>query len=249
MDLPPGSDTLVEAVAAANPNLVVVNQSGTPVSMPWVSSVPAVVQAWYGGNETGNAIADVLFGAANPSGKLPLSWPVRVEDNPAFINTRVDGGKVLYGEGIYIGYRWYEKTKKEVLFPFGHGLSYTTWELANLVVREQTEASVRISVEVANRGPRDGAEVVQIYVSPRVSSAQRPPKELKGFAKVQVPTGETRLAQVELDTKYACSFWDATADCWTMEEGTYDVLVGNSSRNVVLQAAFDVGKTMRWRGL
>lgn len=242
MDLPPGSDELVEAIAAANPNVVVVNQSGTPVTMPWADKAPAIVQAWYGGNETGNAIADILFGITNPSGKLSLSWPVRLEDNPAFINMKPDGGKVLYGEGVHVGYRWYEKTKVDPLFAFGHGLSYTRFKMENLVINTDSECdekadgeSVVVSVAVTNTGSRDGSEVVQVYMSHQTTTVQRPLNELKGFAKVYVPKGETRSVDIRMNRKYVCSFWDESADAWVMEQGTYHVLVGNSSRGELLR--------------
>ncbi|KAI1451722.1 beta-glucosidase [Annulohypoxylon moriforme] len=254
MDLPPRTDELVEAIAAANPNVVVVNQSGTPVTMPWVDKVPAIVHAWYGGNETGNAIANVLFGETNPSGKLPLSWPVRLEDNPAFINTRIDGGKVLYGEGVHVGYRWYEKTKRDPLFSFGYGLSYSEFKLENLVIQNTPEdqsdaATVTVSVDVTNIGSRDGSEVVQVYVAHQTTTVQRPLKELKGFSKVHFSKGETKSVKIQLDKKYACSFWDESADSWVLEQGTYLVLVGNSSQNTSLQGHFEVQQTRFWNGL
>ncbi|KAI2462977.1 beta-glucosidase [Annulohypoxylon bovei var. microspora] len=254
MDLPPGSDALVEAIVAANPNVVVVNQSGTPVTMPWVDKVPAIIHAWYGGNETGNAIANILFGVTNPSGKLPLSWPVRLEDNPAFINMRVDGGKVLYGEGVHVGYRWYEKIKRDPLFAFGYGLSYTQFKLENLVIssfpEDQTDsATIKIAVDVTNVGSRDGSEVVQVYVAHQTTTLQRPLKELKGFSKVHVPKGETKPVKVQLDKKYACSFWDESLGSWVMEQGVYQVLVGNSSQGTPLEGQFEVQQTQLWNGL
>ncbi|XXH01797.1 hypothetical protein Hte_008158 [Hypoxylon texense] len=256
MDLPPGSDELVEAITAANSNVVVVNQSGTPVTMPWVEKVPAIVQAWYGGNETGNAIADILFGVMNPSGKLPLSWPVRLEDNPAFINSKPDGGKVLYGEGVNVGYRWYEKTKRDPLFAFGHGLSYTQFKMENLVISDESTsadqingASVVVSVSLTNTGSRDGSETVQVYVAHQTTTVQRPSKELKGFAKVDVPKGETKSIDIRMDKKYTCSFWDESASAWVMERGTYRILVGNSSHGEFLHGTFEVKSTQWWRGL
>lgn len=166
MDLPPGIDELIAAVVAANPNTVVVNQSGTPVTMPWAGKVGAIVQAWYGGNETGNAIADVLFGDRNPSGKLSLSWPIKVQDNPAFLNYRTEGGRTIYGEDVYVGYRFYEFLGREVLFPFGHGLSYTSFEFSGLAVTEK-DGKLDVSVKVKNTGKTAGAEVVQVYVQPK----------------------------------------------------------------------------------
>lgn len=255
MDLPPGSDALVEAVTAANPNVVVVNQSGTPVTMPWVDKVSAIVQAWYGGNETGNAIADVLFGEVNPSGKLPFSWPARLENNPAFANTITRGNSVLYGESIFVGYRWYDMLRQHPLFAFGHGLSYTQFVLDQLSVEEQgpdeqaKAGSVLVTVKVTNVGPCDGDEVVQVYIAHQTATAQRPWKELKGFDKVHVMKGRTTEAEILLDKKYACSFWDETVDSWVMEQGTYHVWAGNSSRDASLHGQFVVQKTHRWNGL
>ena len=168
MDLPGYTNDLISAVMAANPTTALVIQSGTPVRIPTTSSpdsphsLPStILQAWYGGNETGNAIADVLFGAINPSGKLSLSFPLKIEDNPAFLNYRSEGGRVLYGEDVYVGYRWYEKTKRELAFPFGHGLSYTRFEFSNLSIAKAGEV-VKVAVNVENTGARDGAEVVQV---------------------------------------------------------------------------------------
>ncbi|KAK5199921.1 beta-glucosidase [Exophiala xenobiotica] len=248
MDLPPGNDVLVERIVAVNPNVVVVNQSGTPVAMPWASKVPAILQAWYGGNETGNAIADVLFGAVNPSGKLPLSWPVRVEDNPAYINTRNDDGDVCYGEGLYVGHRWYEKTNKQVLFPFGHGLSYTAFDITSCVADSDSE-TLAVSVDVSNTGSRAGAEVLQVYVSQRTPSVPRPLKELKGFKKVQLDAGERQTVQIRIDLRYACSFWSQSRSSWMMEKGVYGVLVGTSSQCMVGKADFEVKSTKLWKGL
>ncbi|USW58805.1 Putative glycoside hydrolase, family 3, glycoside hydrolase family 3 domain, immunoglobulin [Septoria linicola] len=250
MDLPPGSDELIEAVLAANPNTAVVIQSGTPVTMPWADKANALVQAWYGGNETGNAIADVVFGDINPSGKLSLSFPKRNEDNPAFLNYTSDDNRVVYGEGVYVGYKFYEKTKKEVLFPFGHGLSYTSFELKDLQVSADAESDeVVITVQVTNTGKVAGAEVVQVYVAPQTPSINRPSKELKGFAKVFVEAGETKSAEVKISKKYATSFYHEGKDAWLSEKGRYTVLVGNSSASTPLSGEIEVQKNLVWKGL
>ncbi|KIW55728.1 hypothetical protein, variant [Exophiala xenobiotica] len=248
MDLPPGSDDLIKAVLAANPNTAIVIQSGTPVAMPWLKEAPALLQAWYGGNETGNAIADVVFGKTNPSGKLPLSFPVRNEDNPAFLNYKSERNRAIYGEDVYVGYRFYEKTKKEVAFPFGHGLSYTTFYIKDLSI-EDDEANIVITASVTNTGNVDGAQVVQAYVSQQNPSVNRPPKELKGFAKVFVKAGAIEKVKILMSKKYAASFWDEARDSWTMEKGAYDVLVGDSSSSTPLQGQFKVRETRWWRGL
>jgi beta-glucosidase len=248
MDLPPYSDELVKRVCEANPKTVVVVQSGTPVSMPWLPSCSALIQAWYGGNETGNAIADILFGTVNPSGKLPLSFPFRNEDNPAFLNYVNERGRVLYGEDIYIGYRFYEKTKKEVAFPFGHGLSYTTFTYKGLAVADMG-ANLVISLSVSNVGTVAGAAVVQVYVSQQSPSIARPVKELKGFAKVHLPAGKMQHVNVTVSKKYAASFWDEDRAAWVMEKGKYDVLVGDSSADTPLKGGFQVKETSWWNGL
>ncbi|KAH6880813.1 glycoside hydrolase superfamily [Thelonectria olida] len=252
MDLPGRTDELVLAVSNANPRTVVVVQSGSPVSMPWADSVAAVVQAWYGGNETGNAIADVLFGDVNPSGKLPLSFPVRVEDNPAYLNYRSENGRVLYGEDVYVGYRFYEAAKRPTLWPFGSGLSYTTFALSDLQI-QQTEAErgpmLLIDVKVENTGKLGGAEVVQVYISHKLPSIKRPPKELKGFAKVHIEEGTSAIARVSIERKYGTSFWDEARHKWVEESGVYHVLVGTSSIDAQLKGSFEVSETTWWSGL
>ncbi|KAF6225031.1 hypothetical protein HO133_010226 [Letharia lupina] len=248
MDLPPYSDELISKVLDANPKAAIVLQSGTPVTMPWVDKACALVQAWYGGNETGNAIADVLFGDVNPSGKLSLSFPHRLEDNPAFLNYRSERGRVLYGEDIYVGYRFYDKVKRPALFPFGHGLSYTDFDLSDLNV-SATTSTISVRVNVSNSGSRAGAEVVQVYVRAQAPSINRPPKELKGFKKVFLEAEETREVQVEMEKKYAISFWDEGRDAWIVEEGEYGVLVGTSSQGRFLEGRLEEGQTWWWTGL
>lgn len=250
MDLPPGSDDLISAVLAANPNTVVVNQSGTPVTMPWADQAPAILQSWYGGNETGNAIADVLFGDVSPSGKLSLSFPKRNEDNPAFLNYTSDDNRVIYGEDVYVGYRFYEKTGSKPLFAFGHGLSYTTFSLEGLkVVYSEEGDEVVVSLDAKNTGSVAGAEVVQVYVSPVAPSIVRPKKELKGFVKVEVPAGESKRTEVKLSKKYMTSFYHEGRNAWVSEKGKYTVLVGTSSDGEMVKGEVEVGKTVVWKGL
>ena len=249
MDLPTGSDELIKAVCAANPNTAVVVQSGTPVTMhKWLPSTNALLQAWYGGNETGNAIADVVFGDVNPSGKLPLSFPVRNEDNPAFLNFRSERGRALYGEDVYIGYRYYEKTSKEVSFAFGHGLSYTTFEISDLNVKDNND-EITVTAKVSNTGKRDGAEVVQVYISQQNPSVNRPVKELKGFAKVHLKQGEKEKVEVKISKKYATSFWDEREEAWVSEKDEFVVLVGSGSHCVQKAGRFEVKETSWWKGL
>lgn len=250
MDLPGHMDALISAVAAANPNTTVVMQSGTPVRMPWINEVPSLVHAWYGGNETGNAIADVLFGDTNPSAKLPLSFPKRLQDNPAYLSYRSERGRTLYGEDVYMGYRWYESIDLPTLFPFGHGLSYTTFAFSDLKV-EKSDTNVKVSVSVSNTGKRAGAQVVQVYVSQKNPSIRRPVKELKGFTKVVLEPGQKKEATVDIELKYAASFWDEVRNAWVIEKDEYEVLVGDSSSlgEGSLKGKFEVGKTSWWNGL
>ncbi|KAI3545279.1 glycoside hydrolase family 3 [Colletotrichum abscissum] len=252
MDLPGRTDDLVAAVAAANPTTTVVVQSGTPVTMPWADSVSAIIQAWYGGNETGNSVADVLFGNVNPSGKLPLSFPVRVEDNPAFLNYRSDQRRVLYGEDVFVGYRYYEAVKRSVLYPFGWGLSYTSFSVDSLQVShgvKDGDEKIIVRVGLNNIGKVDGSEVVQVYVSPQHPSVTRPKKELKGFSKTYVKAGQSAQVEVILSKKYALSFWDEPRKQWAVEAGNFDILVGTSSLETPLAAMMKVERTSWWSGI
>ncbi len=240
MELPGRQVELIERVAAANPKTVVVLNVGSPVAMKWIDKVAAVVQAWYGGQEAGNAIADVLFGDANPSGKLPTTFPKRIQDNPAYINYPGENGKVLYGEGIFVGYRYYDKKEVEPLFPFGHGLSYTTFAYRNLALSAAEYGpgdEVQVSVDVQNTGSRAGQEVVQLYVRDLESSLARPEKELKAFAKVALEPGETRTVTFSLD-RDALSFYDPGSRQWVVEPGEFEVLIGSSSRDIRLAGRF-----------
>ncbi|KAL3492245.1 hypothetical protein BJX62DRAFT_224726 [Aspergillus germanicus] len=236
MDLPPGIDRMItQVLKVAADKTVVVNQSGTPVTMPWVDRAKSIVQAWYGGNETGHGIADVVFGDLNPCGKLSLSWPIDVKHNPAYLNYASVGGRVLYGEDIYVGYRFYEKTGREVLFPFGHGLSYTTFAVSPEVsVSPHTFAPGNppaATVRIKNTGKIPGAQVLQLYVAAPNSPTARPQKELQGFEKVFLQAGEERIVDIKLD-KYATSFWDEIEEMWKSEAGVYEVLVGTSSDDI-----------------
>jgi beta-glucosidase len=219
--------------------------------MPWASSANAIMHAWYGGNETGNAIADVLYGQVNPSGKLPLSFPIRVEDNPAFLNFGSERGRTIYGEDVYVGYRFYEKTKKDVLFPFGHGLSYTSFVTGNLALSlSPADDTLTVVVNVHNTGSRRGSQVIQVYVAQHHPSISRPVKELKGFSKVHLDVDEKREVRIPMSLKYATSFWDESRRAWIMEKDAFDVLVGSSSVDEdMLKTSFDIDETVWWNGL
>ncbi|ETS79281.1 beta-glucosidase I [Pestalotiopsis fici W106-1] len=252
MKLPGLTDELIRRVCAVNPNTTVVIQSGTPVTMPWVHQVPAIVQAWYGGNETGNAIADVLFGDVNPSGKLPLSIPVCEEDNPAFLNSKSEAFRILYGEDIFVGYRYYEKVRRAVAFPFGHGLSFSDFSIQNLRLSEcdtsgHVGENLTITVDVHNKSPVNGYEVVQVYVRQLHPSISRPMKELRGYKKVLVPSYSTVTVEILVVKQLATSFWDERKHMWIMEKDTYEVQVGSSSEEIAQTAEFEVLETQWWR--
>jgi beta-glucosidase len=218
--------------------------------MPWLDQVAGVLQAWYPGQECGHAIADVLFGAINPSGKLSQTWPRRLEDNPAFINYPGENGRVRYGEGIFVGYRYYEKKKIEPLFPFGFGLSYTSFAYANLRLTTAALAPderLTVTIDVTNSGQRPGQEIVQLYVADVAARLARPAKELKGFAKVSLAPGETTTVTLTLD-RQALAFWDDAQQAWLAEAGQFEVLVGSSSEDIKARAGFSLTGTVVFGG-
>lgn len=236
MDLPKdgSQDRLIAAVRQANPNTVVVNQSGTPVTMPWADEVPAIIQAWYQGQEAGNALAEVLLGHSNPSGKLPTTFPQRLADNPAYHNWPGENERVVYGEGLYIGYRHYDRTGIPPLFPFGHGLSYTTFTYGQPVISTSklTESGkIVVSIPITNQGERQGAETVQAYIRDPKSRIPRPEKELEAFGKVHLSPGETKSVDLVFD-KYSVGYYDTSLESWIAEEGVFEVLIGASSMDI-----------------
>lgn len=234
--LPPGQEELVAAVSAANPRTIVVVNSGGAVDMSgWIDRVPAVLQAWYAGQEGGTAIAELLFGVANPSGRLPVTFERRWEDNPSFASYYPDPGsnQIHYREGVFSGYRGFERRGTAPLFPFGFGLSYTTFRMANLVVRPaegSTESAPRwtVTFDVTNTGEREGAAVPQVYVGERNPRVARPRKELKGFSKVPLKPGETRSVSVPLDAR-SLAYYDVAGAQWRVDPDLYEIMVGWSS--------------------
>jgi beta-glucosidase len=228
LSLPGGQDGLVSAVAAANPQTVVVLKTGGPVLMPWLSQVPAVLEAWYPGEEDGNVVADLLFGDANPSGKLPMTFPKAENETPANTPQQYPGvgGTATYSEGLQVGYRWYDARNVAPLFPFGHGLSYTSFAVRHLRVLDRHH----VAVDVTNTGTRTGADVVQAYVA-APASAGEPPRRLCGFAKVTLPPHRTKRLVLTLDPR-TYSVWDTAADRWTTVPGRYTVFAGDSSRDL-----------------
>jgi beta-glucosidase len=234
MKLPGDQNELIKQVSKANKNTIVVLNVGSPVEMPWIDRVPAVLQLWYDSQEQGNALADILFGDVNPSGKLPTTFPVRLEDNPAYINYPGENGKVRYGEGIFVGYRYYDKKNVAPLFPFGHGLSYTKFKYGNLRLSAESitpNQELKVKVDVTNTGKVTGKEIVQLYVRDVKSTFARPEKELKGFAKVELKSKQTKTVTFTLNRE---AFWyfDTAKNSWNTEPGEFEILVGGSSRDV-----------------
>lgn len=248
-------DQLVEAVAAANPHTVVVLKDGSAVLMPWLDHVPAILDAWYPGEEDGNAVAAVLFGDVNPSGKLPLTFPKRASDTPCSTpaqypgDAKVDGYDRVahYTEGIFVGYRWFDAHAVEPLFPFGYGLSYTTFSFGKLSASsahfspEKAAETWGVDFDVTNTGKRAGAEVAQLYIGkPSSSVVPEPPKELAGFQKLDLQPGQTGHVHLKLDAR-SFSHWDGDAHSWKITPGTYRIMIGASSRDIQLTGQVTVG--------
>ena len=250
--LPYGQDQLIEALAAANKNIIYVNISGNPAALPWLKSVAAVVQGWFIGSEAGEALADVISGAVNPSGKLPFTWPAELNDVPAhrlgaYPGTWRADHKVIdeeYKEGIFVGYRGVEKYKTRPLFAFGHGLSYTTFRLGKAQADKNTisgDEPLHITLSVTNTGQKAGAEVVQLYLHDVKASVERPAKELKAFEKVYLQPGESRDVTFTID-RQSLSFYDETRGQWTAEPGAFEALVGTSSVQISSKVKFTLAE-------
>jgi beta-glucosidase len=245
MNLPANQLSALQAVAHANPNLVVVLVNGSTVVLGDVTPhAVALVEAWLGGQAAGAAIVDVLTGRVNPAGRLAETIPHRLEDNSSYLNFPGDSQVVHYGEGLYIGYRGYDKARQDVAFPFGFGLSYTTFELSDLTVTTSGSVaadnlSARVSVTVSNTGSVAGAEVVQVYVRDVEASAGRPIRELKGFAKIHLQPGESQPVSIELDQR-AFSYWSVLLHRWVVEPGSFTIEVGPSSRDLPLAQTITV---------
>ena len=233
--LPYGQDELISELAKVNPNMTVVIISGNAVAMPWIDQVPSVLLGWYGGSEAGRAIADVLFGDVNPSGKLPFTFPVKLEDNPAHYNGKTfpTRGKNHYDEGIFLGYRWHEKMDIKPLFAFGHGLSYTDFEYGEVTLSSKKirGGKITVKVPVTNVGQVAGSEVVQVYVHDCEAPVEMPEKQLKGFDKVYLEPGQTKTVSIELGPD-AFRFFDEESMDWKTEPGDFEILVGSASDNI-----------------
>ena len=241
MRLPECQDRLIARVAAVQPNTVVVLHNGSPVECPWAESVNAVLEMYLGGQGVGAAADALLYGDANPSGRLPETFPYQLEDNPSHLNFPGDGKNVEYAEGVFVGYRYYDKKKMAVRWPFGHGLSYTTFEYSNVRVSADVlndGGTVTVYADIKNTGDRAGREVVQLYVADRTGTAGRPEKELKGFAKVALEPGETKTVELSVDAR-SLSWYSEALGGWYAAPGRYELLVGHSSRDIRGAAAVE----------
>jgi beta-glucosidase len=239
--LPGSQNSLISAVAAANPRTIVVLNTGSAVTMPWLSQVAGVFEAWYSGQEDGNAIAALLFGDVNPSGKLPVTFPQSLADAPASTTAQWPGtnGQVQYSEGVDVGYRWYQAKNITPLFPFGYGLSYTTFALSNLSISgTDGQGDATVTATVTNTGSRTGADVAQLYVGDPTSTGE-PPKQLKGFSRVNLAPGASQTVQFTL-TAHDLAYWDDASGSWQTPAGTYQIWVGDSSANVPLNGTLSV---------
>jgi beta-glucosidase len=242
LDLPPGQNALIEAVVAVQPRTVVVLANGAPVTMPWADRVPAIIEGWLAGQAAGLAVARVLLGQVNPSGKLAETFPRRLQDTPAYINYPGEHGTVRYGEGLFVGYRYYDRVGVTPLFPFGHGLSYTTFRYEDLTLSHTTMSdrdTLSVHVRLSNTGTMPGQEVVQLYVRDVASRVARPNQELKAFRKVAIDPGDTVSLEFSL-TPRDFAYYDPVIHDWVVEPGAFEILVGPSSREFPLQATVRV---------
>jgi beta-glucosidase len=238
MKLHHGQNELIAEVLAANPKTAIFLVGGSEVEMPWIDKAPAVLQAWYAGMEGGNAMADIAFGDVDPSGKLPFTFPKHLEDSPAHALGEYKAANCIYKEGIEVGYRYFDKHNIEPLFPFGHGLSYTTFELSDMKISNSPD-DIQVAVNVKNSGKRAGAEVVQIYVDQPGSGVARPVRELKGFRKIFLQPGEQQTVKVDLD-QTAFAYWDVTDHGWKIDPAPFFIEAGCSSRDIRITQPVDV---------
>lgn len=246
MSIPNCQNSLIDAVTAVQPNTIVVLHNGSPIEMPWIHKVKGIVEAYLSGQAVGGAVVDILFGKVNPSAKLAETFPVQLEDNPSYLNFPGEEDIVEYKEGIFVGYRYYDKKKREVLFPFGFGLSYTTFEYSNLTVNKSSirdTETVTVSVDIKNTGSVPGKEIIQLYVGDKKSTVIRPVKELKEFGKVDLEPGETKTLTFELG-KRAFAYYNTQIHDWHVESGEFDIMIGKSSREIVLTSTITVESTV-----
>ena len=242
IDLPPSHNKLISAVAKAQPNTAVILTNGSAIAMPWVDEVSAILETWLGGQAGAGAIADAVFGKVNPSGKLAETFPVRLEDTPAYLNFPGEDGQVIYGERMFVGYRYYDMRNIEPLFPFGHGLSYTDFAYSDLKLSasEITDKDqLQVSLTVTNTGKVKGKEVIQLYVADTESTVQRPVKELKAFDKVELEPGQSIQVSFTLNER-DFSYYNKVYDRWLAESGAFEILVGSSSRDIRLKGKLNL---------
>jgi beta-glucosidase len=245
IDLPPSHNQLISAVAKAQPNTAVALINGSAIAMPWVDEVSAILETWLGGQAGAGAIADTLFGKVNPSGKLAETFPKRLEDSPAFINFPGEDGQVIYGERMFVGYRYFDKLNIEPLFPFGHGLSYTDFSYSDLKFSATDitdKDQLEVTLTLTNTGKRAGKEVVQLYVVDTESTLQRPVKELKAFDKIELAPGESKQVSFVLSVR-DFSYYSKQYDRWLAESGEFEILVGSSSRDMRLNGSLTLTNT------
>lgn len=242
MRMPDCQNRLIEAVAEVQPNTVVVLHNGSPVEMPWIGKVKAVLEAYLGGQAVGGAVVNVLYGNANPSGHLAETFPLRLQDTPCYLNYGGEHDKSVYSEGVFVGYRYYASKDMDVLFPFGHGLSYTTFAYSNLSVGKEkmTESeTLTVTVDVTNTGEIAGKEVVQLYVATKGGTIIRPVRELKAFEKIGLAPGETKKVQFTLDRR-AFAYWSTQIHDWHVESGEYEIQIGRNAQDIVLSHSVTV---------
>lgn len=247
MRMPECQNHLIDEILKVQPNTVVVLHNGSAVEMPWVNEVKGIVEAYLGGEAVGGAVVDILFGDVNPSAKLAETFPYQLEDNPSYLSGFGSGDTVNYAEGIFVGYRYYDKKNMPVMFPFGFGLSYTTFDYSNLKVdkKELTDQeTVTVSVDVTNTGKVAGKEVVELYVADKESTVVRPLKELKGFEKVMLEPGETKTVTFTLDNR-AFAYYEPRMKDWNVESGEFEILIGKSSEDIVLSEIVVVNGTKK----
>jgi beta-glucosidase len=247
LDLTEQQVALIKAVSQVQPKTIVVLNNGAPVAInEWIDSVSAVLEGWMMGQAGGSALADILFGRVNPSGKLAETFPLKLEDTPAHTNWPGGAGMIHYGEGLFIGYRYYDAKKMPVLFPFGHGLSYTTFEYSNAsasVENFKDVDGVTVTVDITNTGNLAGKEIVQVYVHDRKAGLIRPEKELKGFAKVELQLGETKSVSVPLDFR-SFAYYHPRYKQWITEDGEFDLLIGASSADIRCRLSVTLKSTL-----
>ncbi len=246
MNLPSNQNRLIQEILEANRNVIVVLHNGSPVALPWIKEVKAVLESYLAGQNVGSAQKNILFGKANPSGRLAESFPLKLEDNPSYLYFGGEGDVTEYREGIFVGYRYYDKKNMDVLFPFGHGLSYTTFEYSNLRLSEKNikdTDTLKVYVDVTNTGSMDGMEVVQLYVANSSKKIIRPSHELKGFEKVHIRRGDTRTVTFEL-SKRSFAYFETKMKDWAVESGDYVIQIGKSSRNIVLEETVHVDSSL-----